>query len=1106
MLSGGLSISNTTNSTSSTNGGTFTSAGGAAIAKKLYIGESIIIADQDIATSQISGQGTNFRSLNRIITTVSSNDLTFNSFESGVISTSSTINRTSTVYISGSPTVTGGGTLSNSHALFVNSGTVKINSTLTSVSPSTGALLLLGGLGINNTTNSTSSTNGGTITTAGGVGISKKLFIGESITVADQSIATTQISGQGINFRSLDRNVTTNSTNDLTMNSFEGGSIITGATINSASTVYISSAPAISGGGTFTNRYALWIQSGSTRLDGMILVNDPSPSTSPTTGAITLEGGVGINNTTDATNENNGGTVTTAGGVAIKKKLFVGTSITSNAGIGNEYYRLFNSGQKRFILGLRTSETGSNSGSDFTIGRYNDSQTLVENAVEIIRSSGNVKINSVSASTSSTTGALILLGGLSTSNTTDAISSTNGGTITTAGGVGIAKKLYVGTDLAVTGITNIRKTIINTSDGAFEVIGNGGFNFLVSNTSSLTTTSGSFTIDSQTASLILNGNSGVTVDSSSGISIDAAGVSNFSTSSGTITISSIGLNLNSNTGLASINSGNGITATSTIGNINLISSTGNISLQSDNTITIGNASSSVIIGDNLTVSGDLIVLGDTTVINSTIVSIADNAIIVNSAPSGTSDGGLLVKRYQTSNNTGLGEVVSDIPKETGSFQNGSSTPITLILSSSANAIDNYYNGWWIKITSGSGISQVRRIKSYIGSSKQITIYGTGEVDGLNLTTAPVSGDTYNLYNKYFASIYFNELASETRFAFVSENQNSGVFSSTLDYMNIHVNDLSLEGNIVTNGGIVSSGSIIIDYTGINALTVRKAGNSGNIFNVDSNNSIVTFTNPVNSISSNVTFDMSQYDTVSATQIYSQIKSAILNNVAGNLRTRLDFKIQKDTQGLVDFISLIGGQQSSPGSSYVEFGTNAEKVKILSTLTNSLELQGGISIASTTNATSSTVGGTITTAGGVAIAKDLYIGGNLSVTGNYSAGITNGLTLTVANQVNIASISYFNSTLISNGLHRQLEVTFRFSISSSSEYTTFDLEIPEASANFANTFSVKSIIQGFYSDIDPVSIENTFGYTVTGTKNLKIKLTGGDSAEIHTIHLLVNYSI
>ncbi len=50
-------------------------------------------------------------------------------------------------------------------------------------------------------------------------------------------------------------------------------------------------------------------------------------TTSNTTGSLTLTGGVGISNTTDATSVTNGGTITTAGGVSIAKKLFVGTTV-----------------------------------------------------------------------------------------------------------------------------------------------------------------------------------------------------------------------------------------------------------------------------------------------------------------------------------------------------------------------------------------------------------------------------------------------------------------------------------------------------------------------------------------------------------------------------------------------------------------------------------------------------------------------------------------------------------------------------------------------------------------------------------------------------------
>ncbi len=54
------------------------------------------------------------------------------------------------------------------------------NNTTASTSSSTGSITSAGGIGITNTTDSSSATNGGTITTAGGVAIAKKLYVGSS--------------------------------------------------------------------------------------------------------------------------------------------------------------------------------------------------------------------------------------------------------------------------------------------------------------------------------------------------------------------------------------------------------------------------------------------------------------------------------------------------------------------------------------------------------------------------------------------------------------------------------------------------------------------------------------------------------------------------------------------------------------------------------------------------------------------------------------------------------------------------------------------------------------------------------------------------------------
>jgi hypothetical protein len=68
--------------------------------------------------------------------------------------------------------------------------------------------------------------------------------------------------------------------------------------------------------------------------------------------------------------------------------------------------------------------------------------------------SGAVAVNSTTSSTSNTTGALVLAGGLGISNATNAVSATNGGSFTTAGGMAVAQNAYIGNALFVTnGIT-----------------------------------------------------------------------------------------------------------------------------------------------------------------------------------------------------------------------------------------------------------------------------------------------------------------------------------------------------------------------------------------------------------------------------------------------------------------------------------------------------------------------------------------------------------------------------------------------------------------------------------------------------------------------------
>jgi hypothetical protein len=202
-----------------------------------------------------------------------------------------------------------------------------------------------------------------------------------------------------------------------------------------------------------------------------------------------------------------------------------------------------------------------------------------------------------------------------------------------------------------------------------------------------------------------------------------------------------------------------------------------------------------------TIYGDLNVKGVTTTINSTVVTVDDNITVVNNAPIGTSDGGLAIKRYQPANDTGSGDVVQDTPEITGFAQSGTATSI--ILSNTSNPTPDYYNGWWIKIKSGTGANQVRRIKNYVGSTGGFIayIYNTTDHDslsvdsrpipreGLDFSTYPDNTSEYDLFPCGYVMMIWDE--SEDEFAFVCNNQAPGLGNTTYPhYADVRLNDLT----------------------------------------------------------------------------------------------------------------------------------------------------------------------------------------------------------------------------------------------------------------------------------------------------------------------------
>jgi len=323
-LAGGIGISNTTDASSATNGGTLTTAGGMAVAKSLWVGTNLTLSGTSStltlsgSSSQIVGFGT----------------ATSTSATTGSVTLIGGIGINNTTDAS---SATNGGTLTTAGGLAVakslwvgttlNANAINIIGTTASTSATTGVLTLVGGIGINNTTDASAPTNGGSLTTAGGVGIAKQLYVG-STTSLTQALNmgngyTGGCFGQGMYINIGTGTFTASNSSPSTFNSVSLGQTTLNGTGTTplANTLFIAGPP-IAGTLGISSALSIYVNSGTCFFGG------GTASTGSNSGQIIIGGGLGINFTTDASSATNGGSLSTAGGAAIAKSLYVGTNET----------------------------------------------------------------------------------------------------------------------------------------------------------------------------------------------------------------------------------------------------------------------------------------------------------------------------------------------------------------------------------------------------------------------------------------------------------------------------------------------------------------------------------------------------------------------------------------------------------------------------------------------------------------------------------------------------------------------------------------------------------------------------------------------------------
>jgi hypothetical protein len=551
-----------------------------------------------------------------------------------------------------------------------------------------------------------------------------------------------------------------------------------------------------------------------TRITDILTIEKETPSSNSSTGSLILKnGGISIDCTEDANGYTSGGGITIAGGTSINKKLFVNGNNNVNG-----------------ILTIEntTQSTNTSSGSLQVLGGASIIKNL--NIGQMITSDKLSVINN-EISLNSSTGSVIFNGGLSINSNENAISYTSGGAITIAGGVAIKKDIYIEGNEYKKGVSNY----YSESNSFIQLFNSSNEKIYSIDRDYFTNT---FSISRYNAGTLLEKT--IEINLSNGIFTFNNTTSSSSTASssiiikGGLSIISTENSINATVGGAfSVYGGQSIAKDLNIGGKLIISNTEQSSDVSTGCMIISGGvgiNKNLNVNGNTTINGDLYVNGTTTTIESNNTVLKDNILMLNSAPSGIKDSGIIIARFQEDNDIGFGDIVNEdkyiefqIPNQSGM------TNTEIKLANSANSTNDYYKNWWIKITSGFSDNQVRKIVSYDGNTKIATLSSEWT------TQNPAENDIVFLYNRTYVGLVYNE--ADDIFVFGSTVNNPDTTSVTLiDNVSLKTNEIEISGTKVSSNS--STGSIIIQG-GLSINCDQNASNNtvGGSFTVNGGGSI-----------------------------------------------------------------------------------------------------------------------------------------------------------------------------------------------------------------------------------------------------------------------------
>ena len=427
VIQGGLSIASTESAISTTEGGALTVAGGITITKNLIIGKQTVLGEEN---SNTYGLNIRHTGRNQILLNNSSNNT---SASINVTESTLSITNINNIVISssiGSVSIQDNATINSNVTNF--SKPVTITDTTESLNSTTAALLVTGGQSIQCTRDAIHFTSGGALTIMGGVGIAKKTFFGDSLGV------------ESSNANKSNKVVMYQPSNDLTQtHEFTG----LGNTGGGHLTYQVSS--------TSHNHIFYAATSSSSRNEILKIKGTGEVAIQGSSQSYSILGGGSSNNALSFQSQSSDTPMSinmfTKDGDAtdnIDMRIYAKGNPSD---VTNSEFLLLGFTNSNYVVS--SNKTGTGEFKDVILQNSNHLQL-------VLSTSGSVRINSTTMSSNSSTGSLILQGGLSINNTSDMTNVSNGGGLTVRGGISVAKKAAFGSDVVLNIVT------LNTSNVA----------------------------------------------------------------------------------------------------------------------------------------------------------------------------------------------------------------------------------------------------------------------------------------------------------------------------------------------------------------------------------------------------------------------------------------------------------------------------------------------------------------------------------------------------------------------------------------------------------------------------------------------------------------